>query len=226
MSALSVPLQHWAFAILTCLLSIAGFTAEAMDFTTGLLDGKQIVLARGVIVEGDADRLRAALASADRSAEGLRTIAFDSPGGAVGEALAMAAIMDKEKVAVVVRPGSSCASACAQIVFFAGVYRTVHDGGRLGLHSCRRAGTAAREPICNEMIAQQAAARGAPYGTLMAFMQLTDPGQIRWLDAEDADCWGLTIWPKENDRGIKRGDLPPCLLHGVNPKRSHTARLD
>jgi hypothetical protein len=43
------------------------------------------------------------------------------------------------------------------------------------------------------MIAQQAAARGALYGIVTVFMQLMGPAQKRWLDAADADCWGLTI---------------------------------
>lgn len=197
----------------------AGLAAHAMDITTTTgSDGKRIILARGVIVAGDTQRLRLALALADRNAEGLRTIAFDSPGGAVDEAFAMALLMDQEKIAVVVRSGATCASACAQIVFLAGVYRVVQDGGRLGLHSCSRAGAGSRESICNEMIAQQAAARGAPYGTIMAFMQLAGPAQMRWLDAEDADCWGLTIWPTGSGRGMKRGDVPPCILRGPSPK--------
>jgi hypothetical protein len=47
----------------------------------------------------------------------------------------------------------------------------------------------------------------------MAFMQFTGPVQIRWLDAADADCWSLKIWP-EGSGSMKRGDVPPCLFHG------------
>ena len=50
-------------------------------------------------------------------------------------------------------------------------------------------------------------------------MQLTPPGEVRWLDAEDADCWGLTLWPPGSGRGIKPGDAPPCILYGARPKK-------
>ena len=168
--------------------------------------------------------MRLALAKADPGRDGLRLIVLDSPGGAVDEALEMAALLDRERVAVTVGAGATCASACAQIIFFAGVERVVLEGGRLGLHSCSRAGASMRMPICNEMIAQQAAARGAPYGTLVAFMQMTRPDQMRWLDAEDADCWGLTLWPAGSNRGIRRGDLPPCIQHDVRMHRSASRR--
>jgi len=64
------------------------------------------------------------------------------------------------------------------------------------------------------MMARQAASRGASYGVVMALMELTGPTQMRWLEAADADCWGLTVWPEGSGRGVKRGDAPPCLLRG------------
>jgi hypothetical protein len=221
MSPVSSIRHRFAAAVLAALVAFAGVSAQAMDITTVTgADGRRIVVARGVIGAGDTDRLRRALAEADPGRDGLRSIALDSPGGAVDEALDMALLMDRERVAVTVGAGAICDSACAQIVFFAGVERVVQEGGRLGLHSCSRSGASMRMPICNEMIARQAAARGAPYGTLMAFMQLTGPDQMRWLDAEDADCWGLTLWPPGSNRGIRRGDAPPCILQDVKKRAS------
>jgi hypothetical protein len=221
MSRVSSIRHRFAVALLAALVALAGVSARAMDITTTTgADGRRIVVARGLIGAGDTERLRLALAKVDPGRNGLRSIALDSPGGAVNEALEMAMLMDRERVAVMVGPGATCASACAQIVFFAGVERVVLEGGRLGLHSCSRAGAGTRMPICNEMIAQQAAARGAPYGALMAFMQMTGPDQMRWLDAEDADCWGLTLWPAGSNRGIRRGDLPPCIQHDVKKRAS------
>jgi len=233
MSSASSIRHRFAAAVFAALVAFTGLSTRAMDITTATgADGRRIVVARGVIGAGDTERLRRALAKADRGRDGLRSIVLDSPGGSVDEALEMAALLDRERVAVTVGPGATCASACAQIIFFAGVERVVLEGGRLGLHSCSRAGVSTRMPICNEMIAQQAAARGAPYGTLMAFMQMTGPDQMRWLDAEDADCWGLTLWPAGSNRGIRRGDLPPCIQHDVKKRASvsktatGTTRLD
>lgn len=211
-------LQRLLPAFLAICMPFAATAVQAMEIkTVAGPDGRRSVLARGSIAAGDTERLKLALGSADRGPDGLRTIAFDSLGGAVNEAFSMAAMMDREKVAVVVRSGADCASACAQIVFLAGVHRVVEDGGRLGFHSCRVAGAGTRAPICNEMIARQAAERGASYGVVMALMQLTGPAQMRWLDSADADCWGLTIWPEGSGRGTKGGDLPPCLLRGPDP---------
>lgn len=197
--------------------------ASAMDFTTPQgADGRRIVVARGPIVAGDAERFRVALQSADRDSFGHKTVTLDSAGGAVGEAFALAAVMDQEHVATVVQPGASCASACAQIIFLAGLHRFVQDGGRLGLHSCRVAKDGTQSPYCNELIAQHAVAHGTVYGPIMAFMQMTPAGKIRWLDSEDADCWGLTRWPPGINRGAKDGELPHCLLKPPNPKTPGT----
>jgi hypothetical protein len=85
--------------------------------------------ATGPIEEGDAEKF-AALPRFD-------TLELDSPGGLVGEALKMAANMDmRGGIRTVVRPGSSCASACAMVLFVSGETRVVYMGGRIGIHSC------------------------------------------------------------------------------------------
>lgn len=200
-------------------LVLAGGPLSAMEFATPLgTEGLRVVVARGPIVKGDAERLRVALLSADRNSFGHKTVVLDSAGGVVDEAFAMAAFMDGEKVATVIRSGASCASACAQIVFLAGLHRVVLDGGRLGLHSCRAARDGTPSLYCNDLIAQHAVAHGTIYGPIMAFMQMTPAAQIKWLDSEDADCWGLTRWPPGINRGAKEGELPPCLLKGPSVK--------
>ena len=141
-------------------LTVGGTAIQLMEIATMAgSDGRRSVPARGVIGIGDTERLRVALASADSGAEGLRTVVFDGTGGAVDEALAMAALMDWERVAVVGRSGATCASACAQIVFLASANRMLQDNGRLGFHSCSGAGDGNRASICNERIARQAGPR-------------------------------------------------------------------
>jgi len=187
--------------------------AAAMTFTTQLeSDGRQIVVGTGRIESGDAGRLRRALKGAGRDTFGHKTLALDSPGGLVGEAFAMVAVMDQELVSTVVPGGATCASACAQILFLSGIHRIVRDGGRLGLHSCHDAKDRNRSMLCNETIARNALARGTPYGSIFAFMHFTAPTQVRWLDAREADCWGFTQWPPGSGRGVKAGDAAPCIL--------------
>ncbi len=180
-----------------------------MEFSTLTLpEGQRIVLAQGPVTEGDANRLRIALQAADRDASGHKVLALDSPGGLVIEAFAMVDVMDRERVATVVRSDASCASACAQILFLSGRHRTLEGSGRIGLHACHTASDRRRAMACNELIAQNALARGTPYDAIMAFMHLTPPTQMRWLAAAEADCWGFT--------------KPPAVKSGATPVAART----
>jgi hypothetical protein len=190
-------------------------TALAMDFSIlPMPDGLHAVFANGDIVAGDAERLRIALQSADRDHFGNKDIALNSGGGLVREALAIVALMDQDKITTIVPPGATCASACAQIVFLAGVHRVVQDGGRLGMHTCSINGDSA--PLCNQEIAQNALDHGTSYGSVMAFMRYTGPSKMVWLNSQDADCYGLTRWPPGFNRGVQPGDIAPCVRSAIN----------
>jgi hypothetical protein len=163
---------------------LAGMAAaDAMAFNWS---DRLTVRASGPIEKGDAARL-AALPKFD-------TLELDSPGGLVGEALAMAANMDaRGGIRTVVKTGSSCASACAMALFVSGKTRIVYLGGRLGIHSCAtQAGTQAAE--CNKAMAANATAHGVPWGVIEGFGNYTKPSSMLWLGAEDAECWGLMKW--------------------------------
>jgi len=205
------------------LLGWAIVPAAAMTFSTSVSsDGKRFVLAKGEIVEGDAGRLGIALQSADRNSFGNKIVALDSSGGSVMEAFLMVEVMDRERVSTVVRPGAACASACAQILFLSGIHRTVEVGGRLGLHSCYDSRERSRSVVCNELIAQNAVARGTPYGSIMAFMHLGEPTQMRWLNAPDADCWGFTRRPADSGSGSQHGRTMACGIGAYTAKASLT----
>lgn len=202
--------------------------ATAMTFATQSDHaGRQIVTGAGKIETGDSERLRLALKGADRDPFGHKILRLDSPGGLVGEAFAMVAVMDQERVSIVVPRGASCASACAHVLSLSGIHRIVEEGGRLGLHSCHDASNRSRSVACNEAIAQNALARGTPYGSILAFMHFTAPAQMRWLDSRESDCWGLTLWPPGSGRGVKKGDAVPCILKPMaSLPRSMTATAD
>jgi len=191
-----LPLAAW----LTVSLLVAAVVprAEAMTFSTVTrADGLRIVLAEGSVADGDAERLRVALRLADRDHAGFKVMALESPGGAIVEAFAMVDVMDREKVATVVRPGATCASACAQVLFLSGGHRTIEGDGRLGLHACHTAADRSRSVACNELIAQNAMARGTPYGSIMVFLHLTGPTQMRWVGREEAHYLGFTRKPPD-----------------------------
>jgi hypothetical protein len=148
------------------------------------------VHASGPIEKGDAAKF-AALPKFD-------TLETDTPGGLVNEALAMAANMDaRHGIRTVVRPGASCASACAMALFVSGETRIAYMGGRLGIHSCAMPnGTKALE--CNKDMAANALAHGVPWGVIEGFGEYTEPSSMMWLGAEDAECWGLMKWSGED----------------------------
>ena len=151
-----------------------------------------VVVARGPIETGDAERLRGALQSAVRDAAGNKLLVLDSPGGPIVDAFAMVGVMDAEHVSTRVRAGASCASSCAMIVFVSGAVRTVEEGGRLGIHTCHDAANRERSTACNELIARNALQRGVPYVSSLTLLHLTAPGEVRWLDAAAAACWQLS----------------------------------
>lgn len=165
--------------------AVAG--ANAMNFS---LRDQNTMLASGPIEEGDAGKF-AALPR-------FSTLELNSPGGSVGEALAMAANMDaRGGVRTVVKAGASCASACAMALFVSGETRIVYMGGRVGIHSCRNPdGTPALE--CNKAMAANANGHGVPWGVIEGFGNYTKPSSMMWLGAEDAECWGLMKWSAED----------------------------
>jgi hypothetical protein len=162
-------------------LLAAATAADAMIFTRDHLT----VHASGPIEAGDAAQF-AALPKFD-------TLELNSPGGLVGEALKMAAIMDaRGSIRTVVKPGSSCASACAMVLFVSGETRIVYMGGRIGVHSCAVKGTAV--PECNKDMAANATAHGVPWETIEGFGNDTTPSDMLWFGAEAAECWGFMRW--------------------------------
>ena len=192
---------------------VAASSASAMEFAVRRNDdGLRMVVARGPIVAGDTERLRRALEEADRDRQGAKLVALNSPGGQIGEAVSMAGLIAQEKVSTVVWPSTTCASACAQIVFLAGEYHYVMDRGRLGLHICAIRKSPELSSECNELIARLAALHGVSLPTLLAYLEPKDPAKPKWLNAEQADCWGLTRWPPGVNRGVGPDEVPPCLV--------------
>jgi hypothetical protein len=186
-------------AMAAAFLFVPSAGADAMNFT---LRDRLTVHAVGPIEKGDAANF-AALPK-------FNTLELESPGGLVNEALAIAANMDaRGGIRTVVKPGADCASACAMALFVSGTTRIVYMGGRLGIHSCARGGI--RAPECNTEMAANATAHGVPWGVIESFGNATKPSDMMWLNAEDAECWGLMKWSAqdESNNGIA------CFMQGL-----------
>ena len=99
----------------------------------------------------------------------------------------------------------------------------VVDGGRLGIHSCSRAGI--KDDLCNDTVAQNALGHGVDYGSVMAFMHYVPPNDIAWFGSTDVDCWGISRWPKSFHRGTQPGEIAPCVKTALgNALKKHQSK--
>ncbi len=170
----------------------------------------------GIIESGTAERFISAISAIAPSDHGARILLLDSPGGSVEEAFAMSRAMDKIKIHTVIPDGARCASACASIVFIAGEYRTVEVFGLFGQHSCSSNGVA--NQACNDEISNHAFAHGVSYGSVSAFITYVGPDDILWLSRTEADGWGLTRYPGEEESGFSKSE--PYAFRYIFNKRS------
>jgi hypothetical protein len=190
--------MRWGVAgIVVVVLALAAVPAQAMNFKFATTSsGIKVVVATGNVERGDARRLARALEQADRDSHGTKRLYLDSDGGLVGEALQMAGIMGEVGVSTIVQKGKICASACASVLFVAGKYRTVENGGLLAIHSCfdGRNGRAVSE--CNALISAHAEAAGVDGLTMMALQEAAAGSDTMIVfESDDAACFGLTLKP-------------------------------
>lgn len=94
------------------------------------LEPAGVLLARGTIDEGAAERLEAELAA---RGEYVATVALDSPGGTLEAAMAMARLLRERGLNAVVRDGAICASSCP-LVLAGGVARGAGREAAIGVH--------------------------------------------------------------------------------------------
>jgi hypothetical protein len=156
----------------------------------------------GEIVEGDADKLRKALAQMDARAvvhEWGPIVFLDSRGGNVAVALEMGRLLREALAQTFVVPDQTCASSCV-FVFAGGVQRTVVQNGQLGLHrprfdyemfgefgkdEARKAYTAAVDN-CAKFLKEMGIGE-----TVLSVMLKIPSEKIRWLRSEETEKFGL-----------------------------------
>ena len=128
-----------------------------------------------------------------------------------------------------VLPGATCASACAQIVFLAGIHRIVAEGGKLGMHTCAIGRN--RSPLCNQTIAQNALEHGTATAQSWPSWSYTGPSEMVWFNSKDADCFGFTRWPWGRSGNKKRAKSPhvfarPSTVRSPAPTHPLPLRVD
>lgn len=210
--------------ILVAILFASG-PALSMDFEVVSWNGHEAIRATGTISAGATEVLDRALNTIIYAPHGARIILLDSPGGSVGEALAMSDMLRSHQTHMVIPDGARCASACASILFIAGTYRTVEPRGLFGQHSCSRHGVPV--PECNEIISMHAFRNGVSHGSVHAFLTNVEPDQILWFSREDVDCWGISRYPFSNRSRFDKSE--PCAIRallGYMPDAQTAWRID
>ncbi|MDO9417768.1 hypothetical protein [Pararhizobium sp.] len=89
-----------------------------------------ILSAEGAIDPGAAARFAAEI---ETRGEYVKTVALNSPGGSIDDALAMSALIREKKLATSVATGALCASSCP-IVFAGGAVREAGEDAVIGVH--------------------------------------------------------------------------------------------
>jgi hypothetical protein len=133
--------------------------AMAKPMTLELVgDGR--LLATGTITPGISEAFAAEVA---KRGDYIKTVVLNSPGGSVGDALAMGRLIRDKKFATEVAAGKYCASSCP-LVFFGGVERRAGDKAAIGVHQVFAAKTAEAIAPRDEMSdAQRISARCQRY---------------------------------------------------------------
>jgi len=174
-------------SFLCCVLG--GNSSEGLEFEKIVTRGGVAIKATGPIRSGDAEKLRAVVSVATVDEHGLRRVILESPGGEVAEALRVAEVIKNNDFITLV--DGECASACATVLYPAGRYAMLLDGGRLGFHACYDARTSVVHPECTELIAKFAASNGFPYGSIKVFASLRGPAEMHWVTNVLAHCYGM-----------------------------------
>jgi hypothetical protein len=193
---------------------VMAVSANAMTVNQELWHGRSVIRVSGPIVAGDATKFANAMATAPVWPHGTPVVLLDSPGGDVEEALKISRFLNLRSAHMVIPRGARCASACASILFIAGTYRTLEDGGSFGQHSCAVGGIA--DVKCNDLISTHAIEHGVSHGSVRAFLNHFAPEKMGWFDRSQADCYGLTRYPYERESGFEQAE--PCVMQAISGK--------
>ena len=116
-----------------------GIAGRAMTFT---MRGEGRLVVEGVIEPGASTRLAAEL---DARGQSVRTVSFDSPGGALDDAIAMGRLIRERGLATEVADGVVCASSCPLAVA-GGQVRMAGPAAMVGVHQFYAAARSAAAP--------------------------------------------------------------------------------
>jgi hypothetical protein len=133
-----------------------GAIAKPMSFE--LVSGGKL-MATGTITPGTSEAFAAEIG---KRGDYIKTVVLNSPGGSVGDALAMGRLIRERKFATEVEAGKYCASSCP-LVFAGGVERRAGDKAAIGVHQMAALASAGSPPRDEMDVAQRISARCQRY---------------------------------------------------------------
>ncbi len=177
-------------ALISVTVVVASSASAASITSTLSKENKTIVLLNGEIAEGDADRLKAIIKSANDFGRPISGMRLNSPGGSLLEGTKLAELINYAKIATVVANGTKCASACF-LAFAAGSQKFVSYTASIGVHGASDKfgqelgdATVSMARIVKEL--------GVPNG-IIGKMVVTRPDEIVWLTPDDLRSMGATM---------------------------------
>jgi hypothetical protein len=132
--------------------------AMAKPMTFELVSGGRL-MASGTITPGISEVFAAEVS---KRGDYIKTVVLNSPGGSVGDALAMGRLIRERKFATEVEAGRTCASSCP-LVFAGGVERRAGDKAAVGVHQVAAMASAGGQPRDEMDLAQRISARCQRY---------------------------------------------------------------
>ncbi|OLP61717.1 hypothetical protein BJF93_08105 [Xaviernesmea oryzae] len=167
-----------------------------------------ILRAQGAIDPGAAERFRTEI---EARGEYVKTVLLDSPGGSVGDALAMSKLIRERQLDTKVEKGALCASSCP-IVFAGGVERTAEKGAVIGVHQIFNGSTTRLSPEQAMSDAQRTTAEITRHLEEMGIKPAlwrrameTPPDRLFYLSAREMEADALTTPPPPKPVAASRG---------------------
>jgi hypothetical protein len=164
----------------------------------------------GEILEGDETKFSKLVAGKKDL-----VVRLDSKGGWNRPASLIGHLMRSLGHEATVEKGARCDSACT-LIFFAGTYRTMDPGTRLGFHSAWPEGSpVTRDEHANKKVGEYLAWMGAPQ-QVIDFQPKADPCCLNYLSQKELKAMGAL---KERESPSVVMDRTPELLGNPPPAR-------
>lgn len=161
--------------------------------------GGAVLLLSGEVTTGDAARLKNLLTASLASGKAASAIRLDSPGGNLVEAVKLAAVVHRARIATVVVAGATCAGACF-VALIAGTQKFISATATIGAPgAAARKEPSGRTPVVvrDEMPAIVRAVKDLGLlDAIVTKMLATPEEEILWLSADDLGAMGATMTGK------------------------------